>query len=123
MTAKAPPDGYTLLLSTSSQAISATLYRKLNYDLMKDFAAVSFIASGPQILVLHPSLPAKSLKELVGLARARPGDLMFGTGGVGTAPHLAGEMFKAAAQTPERPGHGAREEHTGVLRRVHTTRR
>lgn len=96
--AKSPADGYTLLLSTSSQAISATLYRKLNYDLMRDFAPVSFIASGPQILVVHPSLPVKSLKDLVALARARPGDLLFGTGGVGTAPHLAGEMLKTEAR-------------------------
>jgi tripartite-type tricarboxylate transporter receptor subunit TctC len=94
--ARAPADGYTLLLCTASQSISATLYRKLNYDLVRDFSAVSFIASAPQILVIHPSLPVKTLRELITLAKKRPGQLLFASGGVGTAPHLAGEMLKAA---------------------------
>jgi tripartite-type tricarboxylate transporter receptor subunit TctC len=94
--ARAPADGYTLLLCTASQSISATLYRKLNYDLLRDFSAVSFIASAPQILVIHPSLPVKALRDLVTLANKRPGQLLFASGGVGTAPHLAGEMLKAA---------------------------
>ena len=73
--AKAPPDGYTIFMSTTSQAISASLYRKLNYDLVRDFAPVIQAVNYTNLLVVHPSLPVGSVKELVALARARPGEL------------------------------------------------
>jgi tripartite-type tricarboxylate transporter receptor subunit TctC len=96
--AKAPPDGHTLLLSSAPQAIAATLFPKLAYDLVRDFAPVSFIASTPFLVVVHPSMPVRSLQELIALARKHPGELLFGSGGVGTPPHLAAQMLKSAAK-------------------------
>jgi len=96
--ARATPDGYTLLLAMASHAIGMTLYKKPAYDLERDFAAVAPVASTPFILVTHPSLPATSVKELIALARARPGELLFGSGGAGTPPHLCTEIFKVAAR-------------------------
>lgn len=95
--AKAPPDGYTVLMGNVSHAINVTLYSKLNYDLVKDFAPVSLLASTPNILVVHPSVPAKSVKELIVIARARPGQLDFASSGSGSSAHLAGEMFSMMA--------------------------
>ena len=96
--AKAPPDGYTLLLGTiSTHAMNPHLYAKLPYDPVKDFAPVARIANSPNILVVHPSVPAKSVAELIALAKAKPGDLKYGSGGNGTSSHLAAEMFKAMA--------------------------
>jgi tripartite-type tricarboxylate transporter receptor subunit TctC len=96
--AKALPDGYTLLLGTiSTHAMNPHLYAKLPYDPVKDFAPVARIANSPNILVVHPSVPAKSVAELIALAKAKPGDLKYGSGGNGTSSHLAGEMFKAMA--------------------------
>jgi tripartite-type tricarboxylate transporter receptor subunit TctC len=93
-TAKAAPDGYTLLLGTNSTfAIAPHLYRNLQYDNEKAFAPVSLVAVSPQILSVHPSLPVKSVKELIALARAKPGDIPFSTAGVGATSHMATELF------------------------------
>lgn len=95
--ARAAPDGHTLLLISSAQAISPSLYPKLGYDLQRDFAAVTQLTAGLYMLVVHPSVPARSVQELVALARRRPGQLLYGSAGIGTGTHLAGELFKAAA--------------------------
>jgi len=91
--ARAVPDGYTLLMTNIAHSINVTLYRKLNYDFLKDFAPVTRLASTPNILVVHPSVPAKSVKELIALAKAKPG-MNYASSGSGSAPHLAGELFK-----------------------------
>lgn len=95
--ARSPADGYTLLMATSSHAINASLYRKLDYSLSKDFAALSNLASVPLILVANPQVPASSAKQLATYAASQPGKLNFGSGGVGTAAHLAGELFNTAS--------------------------
>jgi tripartite-type tricarboxylate transporter receptor subunit TctC len=95
--AKSAPDGYTLLLGGVPQAISASLYPKLGYDMVRDLAAIAEIASFPSAIVLHPSLPANSVKELIALAQARPGQLSFGSAGNGSPNHLALELFKTMA--------------------------
>lgn len=95
--AKAPADGYTLLMATSSHAINATLYKKLDYSLAKDFAALSNLASVPLVLVAHPGIPVTSPQQLARYASERAGALNFGSGGVGTAAHLAGELFNTAS--------------------------
>ena len=92
--AKAAPDGYTLLMLTSSHVIVEALFRKLNYNLVRDFAPISLLASTPFLLTVHPAVPAASVKDLIALAKARPGDLHYGSGGPGTPPHLATEIFK-----------------------------
>jgi tripartite-type tricarboxylate transporter receptor subunit TctC len=92
--AKAPPDGYTWLLSTGAYTTLVGLYPKLPFDFVRDFAPVSLLATIPFLLVAHPSLPAKSVQELLKLARARPGQINYASGGTGTTSHLAGEMFK-----------------------------
>ena len=95
---KSPADGYTLLLGTNTtHAAAATLYAKLPYDLRRDFAPITEIASIPLILSVHPSIPVKSVKELVALAKAKPGDLNFG-GGTGAAAHMAMELFESMAK-------------------------
>jgi tripartite-type tricarboxylate transporter receptor subunit TctC len=97
--AKTPPDGYTMLMGNVAHAINATLYSKLNYDVLRDFAPVSLIASTPNIVVVHPSVPARSIKELIALAKARPGVLDVASSGPGSSPHLAGELFNNMAGT------------------------
>jgi tripartite-type tricarboxylate transporter receptor subunit TctC len=94
LTVRAPPDGYTLVLSNAADAISVGLYPKLPYDLMRDLRQVCLIADSPFMLVVHPSVPAHSVKELIALARAKPGELAFATSGVGVPSHMAGEMLK-----------------------------
>lgn len=95
LAAKAPPDGYTVMATTSGVlVVNPSLYQKLSYDPFKDFVPVSIIASLPNVLVVHPSLPVRSVKELVALARARPGELTYASGGNGTSNHLAGELLK-----------------------------
>ena len=95
LTAKAPADGYTIAVASNVLAISPNLYRKLNYDPIRDFAAISLVAQVPNVFICHPSIPAKNLKELVAAARNAPGKLTFSSGGLGTGQHLAGEMFKS----------------------------
>jgi tripartite-type tricarboxylate transporter receptor subunit TctC len=97
--AKAAPDGYTLLFVTASYAISASFYKNLPYDPVKDFTAVSLIASGPLLFVVHPSLQANSIKALVTFARSAPGKLHYASGGAGGINHLAGELFNSLART------------------------
>jgi tripartite-type tricarboxylate transporter receptor subunit TctC len=94
---RAPADGYTLFLVNMAHAVNVTMYRKLAYDPMRDFAPVSMLATGPAILVAHPSLPVKSVKELVVLAKARPGVINHASAGTGTFTFLAAEMFKRQA--------------------------
>ena len=96
LVAKAVPDGHTIFMATASHAINPSLY-KLSFDPINDFAPVTPVATGAYVLVVHPSLPAKSLKELIALAKSRPGQLNFGSGGTGGAPHLAVEMLKSMA--------------------------
>jgi tripartite-type tricarboxylate transporter receptor subunit TctC len=96
--AKAAPDGYTLLMMSLTFAVNPSLYRKLPYDTEKDLAPVTLVASAPLMLVVHPSIPAKSVQEFLAYARANPGKLNFGSGGPGTTPHLAGEMLKMMAR-------------------------
>ena len=84
--ARAPADGYTLFAGGAPAAISQTLYPKLCYDLLKDFEAVALVASVPNVLVVHPSLPAKNVKELVAIAKARPGELTYASTGSGSSP-------------------------------------
>ena len=93
--AKAAPDGYTLLMGTSSLAISQSLYKKLSYDLIKDFAPVAQAVNYTNLLVVHPSAGVSNVAELLALARAKPGALSYGTAGNGTPPHMTGELFKA----------------------------
>jgi tripartite-type tricarboxylate transporter receptor subunit TctC len=96
--AKSPADGYTLLLIAISTAIQSALRTNLPYDLKRDLAPVSLVSIGPFVLVVHPSLPARNVKELIALARSHPGKLSVGSPGVGSAPHLAGELFKSRAK-------------------------
>ena len=98
LAARSPPDGYTLLVAGAPHAIGVSLYRKLNYDLAKDLAPISNLATYPSAIVVHPSLPVKSVKDLVGLAKSRPGQLNFGSAGSGSPNHLALELFKTMAQ-------------------------
>lgn len=92
--AKAAPDGNTLLMSFTSHAINATLYPSLPFDPVKDFTALTCVATSPSILVAHPSVPAKDVRELIALAKAKPGQLNFAIGAVGSSLHMAGEEFK-----------------------------
>ncbi len=91
------PDGYTLLIAGAPHAIGASLFRKVSYDLAKDLAAIANIATFPSVIVVHPSMPVKSVKELIALAKARPGQINFGSPNVGSPNHLAMELFKTMA--------------------------
>jgi tripartite-type tricarboxylate transporter receptor subunit TctC len=96
--AKSAPDGYTLLMgNTATNATNASVYKKLPYDPLRDFVTISLVANSPYIMSVHPSLPVKSVKEFIALAKARPGELNFGSGGVGSAPHLAAALFNYLA--------------------------
>jgi tripartite-type tricarboxylate transporter receptor subunit TctC len=96
--ARAPANGYTLLFAAPPHALNGSLYRKMTYDPIKDFTGVIGFASLPLILNIHPSLPAKSVKDLVALAKSRPGELTFSSGGSGTFEHLSGELLKQVAE-------------------------
>jgi tripartite-type tricarboxylate transporter receptor subunit TctC len=97
--AKAAPDGYSLVVSSGgTHSIGPHVYSKLPYDIFRDFTPVSLFVTMPELLVVHPALPVKSVKELVALARARPNQLNFGSSGHGGTPHLAGELLKIAAK-------------------------
>src|SRR6266446_826524 len=96
--AKSPPDGATLMMGTQTTlAVAPTLYRKFGIDPARDFAGVSMAGISPLALVVHPSLPAHSVKDVIAMAKARPGSLNYGSGGVGTTPHMAGELFALEA--------------------------
>lgn len=97
LVAKSAPDGYTLLITQNSLAINPSMISKLPYDALRDFAPISKIATNPNVLTVHPSVPAKSVKELIALAKARPGSLVIGSPGMGTLPHVAAELFKFMA--------------------------
>jgi tripartite-type tricarboxylate transporter receptor subunit TctC len=96
MGAKSAADGYTLVLITNAHVITP-FQRQLPYDPVKDFAPVTLVATGPNLLLVHPSLPVKSLKDLIALAKSRPGELSFGSSGTGTSPYLAMELLKSMA--------------------------
>jgi tripartite-type tricarboxylate transporter receptor subunit TctC len=98
--AKSPPDGYTLIMGhVNSHAIAPNLFAKLPYDPIKDFAAIAYVGYVPNVLAVHPSVPARSVKELVALAKAKPGELNYASSGNGSTQHLAGEMFKQLTGT------------------------
>lgn len=97
LVARAAPDGYTLIMTSSTQAINATLYPKLPYDSVRDFSPVTLVASTPLVVVVHPSLPVANVTQLIAAARAKPGELYFPSAGTGNATHLAGELFNAMA--------------------------
>jgi tripartite-type tricarboxylate transporter receptor subunit TctC len=95
---RSAPDGYTMVLaSTSEIAVNPALYTKLTYDTVRDLAAVAMVAATPMVVVVHPSMPVKTVKELVALARARPGDINLASAGNGTFTHLSGELFRSVA--------------------------
>ena len=94
---KSAPDGYTLLMVAPVAAINATLYEKLNFDFLRDMTAVAGVVRVPNVVTVHPSIPAKTIPEFIAHAKANPGTLSFASAGVGTASHLAGEMFKSMA--------------------------
>jgi len=92
--AKSAPDGYTIVIATASVAVSPSLYKNLGYDPVKDLAPVARLTSIPNVMIIHPSVPAKTLRQFIDLARASPGKLNFGSGGTGTTNHLANELLK-----------------------------
>ena len=96
--AKAAPDGYTLLMASPANTINPSLYTKMPYDPMRDLVPIALIGSVPTVLIANRSLPVQNVKQLVALAKSRPGALIYGSGGSGTTEHLAGEMFKSAAR-------------------------
>jgi tripartite-type tricarboxylate transporter receptor subunit TctC len=94
--AKAAPDGYTVLVSSSSIVVNPSLYANLPYDSIKDFAPVTYAAASPNVLVVHPSVEAKSVRELIALIKANPGKFSFASPGIGTTPDLSGHLFRLA---------------------------
>lgn len=97
LVAKSNPDGYTLLISSTTLTTSPNLYKSLGYDVGRDLQGITMIAAAPMLLLVHPAVPAKTAKEFLAYAKAHPGQLRFGSGGNGTAPHFAGEMLKSMA--------------------------
>lgn len=91
--AKAPPDGYTLLMISNTHFVSSALYKKLPYDSINDYAPVTQVTSAPNVIVVHPSLPVKSVKELIALAKAKPGEINYASSGNGSTQHLTGALF------------------------------
>ena len=116
--ARSDPDGYTLLMAVNSHAINANVYKKIPFDLMRDFAPVGMVATSPFILVVNSALPVRSVSELIAYAKARPGQLNYGSAGFATAPHLAGELFNLMAGTDMRhiPYQGSGPNVMGLLR-------
>jgi tripartite-type tricarboxylate transporter receptor subunit TctC len=96
--ARAPADGYMLFMGSVANTINASLYKKLAFDFGRDFAPITGIASVPNLLVVHPSLPVRSVKELVAFAKANPNEILFGSSGNGTSPHLSGVLFNSMAK-------------------------
>ena len=115
--AKAPADGYTLLEPAFAHAVNPFLYSKLPFDTLKDFAPVLLFASIANVLVVHPSIPAQSVKELIAFAKTRPGQLSYGSSGNGTASHLAGELLNlmGGIKIPHIPYKGLAPAHTEVM--------
>ena len=106
LVAKAPPDGYALYLaSQTTHAVAPALLPKVNYDPIRDFVTIVRVAHNPLLIVTHPSLPAKSFKELVALARSRPGEINFATGGIGSSPHMSMELIKSLTKINMVPVH------------------
>src|ERR1044071_945560 len=97
LAAQAPPDGYTWFLLSGTHTVNATLYRKLGYKLLRDFVPVTHLGGTAYVVVVNPSVEAKSIKELIALAKAHPGQLRHSSSGIGSGPHLAGELFKSMA--------------------------
>ena len=95
--ARSPGDGYTVLVTASTLALNSVLYKKVPYDPVRDFAPITLAATAPNVLVVNPALPAKSLAEFIALAKAKPGALSYGTPGIGTSPHLSMELLKSMA--------------------------
>jgi len=96
---KAAPDGHTMVIVTSQAVIVSVMYEKLPFNLIRDFAPITMVASTPFILAVHPAVPAASIQELVALARSKPGSLRYGSGGSGSPPHLSAEIFKSMTGT------------------------
>jgi tripartite-type tricarboxylate transporter receptor subunit TctC len=94
LTAKSPPDGYTLLIANNSLIMNASLYRKLPYDPFRDFVPISMTATSPNMVITHPALPVRGVKDLVALAKSKPGEISYASPGAGTSSHLAGELFR-----------------------------
>lgn len=104
--ARAAPDGYTALVATqSTNATVPYMYSKITYDTLRDFAAVVQVGQSPLLVAVHPSMPVRSIKDLIALARARPGQVTFGTGGIGSTPHMSMEWFKVMAKVDILPVH------------------
>ena len=95
--ARAAPDGYTLLMTASTLSLNSVLYKKVSYDPIKDFAPIMQVASAPNVLIVNPSVPARTLTELIALAKQKPGQLTYGTPGIGTSPHMCMELLKSMA--------------------------
>jgi tripartite-type tricarboxylate transporter receptor subunit TctC len=95
--AKAAPDGYTLLMASPANAINVSLYRKMPYNTMRDLAPVALVGAVPSVMTVNPAFPAKSIKEFVEVAKAKPGSINYGSGGAGTTEHLAAAMFQSMA--------------------------
>ena len=117
LVARAPADGYTLLFVSSPHSVNPGMYAKLPYDTLRDFAPVSLIALSPYVLVVHPSLPARSVKDLVALAKKRPDQILYGSGGSGSSAHLSAELFNqmAGVKLREVPFKGAGPALIGTL--------
>src|SRR5688500_3505704 len=115
--AKSAPDGYTLLINSGAPAINMALYKNLNYDTLRDFAMVSLFSESPNVLVVHPSLPVRRAKELVALAKARPGAMNYSSSGSGTTQHLSGELFnlRTGIKTVHVPYKGSAPSLTAVI--------
>ena len=95
--ARAAPDGYTFLMTASTLSLNSVLYKKVSYDPIKDFAPITLAAMAPNVLIVNPSVPAKTLTEFIALAKKQPGKLTYGTPGIGTSPHMCMELFKSMA--------------------------
>ena len=100
MVAKSKPDGYTLMITSPTHVISANLYKGLSYDALKDFTSIAKVADGPYVLVVNPGLPAKTVRELVDMAKSKPGTIDFASSGNGSTQHLVGALFVSMAGAP-----------------------
>lgn len=117
ITAKAPPDGHTLMMVSTAHAVNASLYRKLPYDTARDFAGITLVAESPNLLVATRALGLKSVRELIDLAKSKPGQINYGSGGIGSGTHMAGEQFKldAGINVIHVPFKGTPEALTGTI--------